>query len=310
MKFYINIKKTYYKLHFSVNLLAKLSRLFLNSFYSFSKSLEHNKYTYLARSHCIEKGFSAKNRKANFGNSYIIKENERKKIDTYYEHQYLKQISDDLEKYNYNNNNLLSDDISTKYLYREKKRKKIDKNTKANFLKYFRGRFSIRYFEDYKIPKKEINEICKYAFSAPSACNRQPYFLNWIQNKFLIKEILKVQGGSRTFIDNVYNLVLVLADRDAVLNHNEVIQPTICSSLMAMLLVQGLDIYGYGSVTLAMPDNQTKWIKIKKLISKNHNYTNNSLYPIMIIACGKPLKNQLIPPSIRRPYKDMINIIT
>ena len=112
------------------------------------------------------------------------------------------------------------------------------------------------------------------------------------------------------FLDNVYNIIIVLADRDAVLNHNEFLQPTICSSLMAMLLVQGLDLYGYGSVTLALPDNQSKWVKIKKLISGKTNFKNDSLYPIMIIACVKPLENQLIPPSVRRPYKKMINIIS
>ena len=63
-------------------------------------------------------------------------------------------------------------------------------------------------------------------------------------NKLLIQDILRIQGGARTFLDNVYNIIIVLADRDAVLNHNEFLQPTICSSLMAMLLVQGLDSTG------------------------------------------------------------------
>ena len=215
-----------------------------------------------------------------------------------------------MEKYNNQsiNNNLLKG-ISIKYLIRHKKRSIIDKKTKKELMNFLVQRFSTRYFKDYKIPKKEIEEISRYAFSAPSACNRQPYFLNWIQNKLLIQDILRIQGGARTFLDNVYNIIIVLADRDAVLNHNEFLQPTICSSLMAMLLVQGLDLYGYGSVTLALPDNQSKWVKIKKLIIEKTNFKNDNLYPIMIIACGKPLENQLIPPSVRRPYKKMINII-
>ena len=46
--------------------------------------------------------------------------------------------------------------------------------------------------------------------SHPQAHAIATYFLNWIQNKLLIQDIPRIQGGARTFLDNVYNIIIVL----------------------------------------------------------------------------------------------------
>ena len=173
----LKFKNLIYQFKFSLNLIAKLFILFLNSFNAFGRSLRHKRYNYIARSHCIEKGFSASKRKSKFGESYILKNFEKSNLDINYEHKYLEKVSKDLEKYNNQsiNNNLLKG-ISIKYLIRHKKRSIIDKKTKKELMNFLVQRFSTRYFKDYKIPKKEIEEISRYAFKFPSACNRQPYF--------------------------------------------------------------------------------------------------------------------------------------
>ena len=59
------------------------------------------------------------------------------------------------------------------------------------FLKFLKGRRSIRVFQDKEIPDKAINMILEAGRYSPSASNRQPWQLIVIKNKNILEKISK-----------------------------------------------------------------------------------------------------------------------
>lgn len=163
---------------------------------------------------------------------------------------------------------------------------KITKNSildKCNkdFESLLYSRHSIRYFSDTPVGDDVINKALELAQRTPSACNRQ----GWLTHVFRAPksiDLVKWQGGSRGFEDEIKCAILVTANLKAFLNH-EVHQAYIDGGLYAMNLINALHSLGVGTIPLSCGFMEKQISQLSKFdIPENE-------VPIVIIGVGNYL---------------------
>lgn len=143
------------------------------------------------------------------------------------------------------------------------------------------SRHSIRYFSDTPVGDDVINKALELAQRTPSACNRQ----GWLTHVFRAPksiDLVKWQGGSRGFEDEIKCAILVTANLKAFLNH-EVHQAYIDGGLYAMNLINALHSLGVGTIPLSCGFMEKQISQLSKFdIPENE-------VPIVIIGVGNYL---------------------
>lgn len=113
-------------------------------------------------------------------------------------------------------------------------------NNKKNFKDLAEGRYAVRSYSDKPVDKNDIKEAVGIAMKTPTVCNRQSLHVRIFDDKDVIHDLLKVQGG----IDH-YNappiLLLVTADDRGYVGANERNQGFIDGGLFAMSLLYALE---------------------------------------------------------------------
>lgn len=140
------------------------------------------------------------------------------------------------------------------------------------------SRHSIRYFSDTPVGDDVINKALELAQRTPSACNRQGWLTHVFRDQLSI-ELVKWQGGSRGFEDEIKCAILVTANLKAFLNH-EVHQAYVDGGLYAMNLINALHSLGVGTIPLSCGFEYRKIAKLSKF-----NIPENEV-PIVIIGIG------------------------
>lgn len=156
----------------------------------------------------------------------------------------------------------------------------LDKCNK-DFESLLYSRHSIRYFSDTPVGDDVINKALELAQRTPSACNRQ----GWLTHVFRAPksiDLVKWQGGSRGFEDEIKCAILVTANLKAFLNH-EVHQAYIDGGLYAMNLINALHSLGVGTIPLSCGFMEKQISQLSKFdIPENE-------VPIVIIGVGNYL---------------------
>lgn len=156
----------------------------------------------------------------------------------------------------------------------------LDKCNK-DFESLLYSRHSIRYFSDTPVGDDVINKALELAQRTPSACNRQ----GWLTHVFRAPksiDLVKWQGGSHGFEDEIKCAILVTANLKAFLNH-EVHQAYIDGGLYAMNLINALHSLGVGTIPLSCGFMEKQISQLSKFdIPENE-------VPIVIIGVGNYL---------------------
>ncbi len=269
-----------------------------NASLSTMKDKEKAQYTLLRRTHIIEKGMSLRNPRVGFGQkkvSYLIDDLAKyvnkfgkssflnypiSAISTYisytkstgvnvsYIEEKLKQLLSQL-----NERNIQQEFSGIKTVQKDY----IIKNTK-DFKDLLYNRHSIRFFSNTEIPKEIIEEALKLAQQTPSACNRQGWKTHVFMGENAIK-LIKWQGGSRGFEEEIHCAILVTANLKAFLSH-EIHQAYIDGGLYAMNLINALTYLGLGNIPLSCGFHESQLQNLTEF-----NIPQNEV-PIIIIGVG------------------------
>lgn len=268
--------------------------------------------------HRIEKGLIMKNTKNIFALDYIeetIKEYKKIKGHTN-EIVYFKWYTDVLEKYFSvvdGNHPIIHK------LYNEFKENKIEFNTDSSsiksiprkkqnlsnidfeeFYKLNMQRRSVRWFEDIKVPRELIDKALLVARQAPSACNRQPFMYNIIDDPNLLKEVVKLPPGISGFTDNIKSLVVLIGNLDSYFSERDRHLIYIDASLSAMSFILALETLGLSSVCINWPDIEELDIEMSKLLKLS---THQRV--IMCIAVGYYDNSGLVPFSEKKSLNEL-----
>lgn len=157
----------------------------------------------------------------------------------------------------------------------------ILKKSLLNFEVMALSRGSVRDFSAEKIDKDTINNAIEIAMKTPSVCNRQGWFVRVIENKQLIDEVLKLQGGFKGHGDNIGYLILVTSLNNYFRLPSERYQGYIDGGLFSMSLIYSLTYKGLASCALNSNFSLTDRKTLNKLLD-----INESEGLIMFIAVG------------------------
>lgn len=293
-----------------------LQKNYLNEAYSFWKltvkynasnhtddDIQKMQYTLSRETHTIEKGMSMRNPRRGFGQQKVTNLITRLRkyvklylnedsvfldyplstIQTYID--YTLSTGVDIPDIQKNFSFLLQEAGKTNVCGKagvEKVTKKsiLDKCNK-DFESLLYSRHSIRYFSDTPVGDDIINKALELAQRTPSACNRQ----GWLTHVFRAPksiDLVKWQGGSRGFEDEIKCAILVTANLKAFLNH-EVHQAYIDGGLYAMNLINALHSLGVGTIPLSCGFMEKQISQLSRFdIPENE-------VPIVIIGVGNYL---------------------
>lgn len=162
-----------------------------------------------------------------------------------------------------------------------------------DFKSLLESRHSIRYFTSERVSENIINEALILAQRTPSACNRQGWLTHVFRDEKSVN-LIKWQGGSRGFEDEIKCSILVTANLKAFLSH-EIHQAYIDGGLYAMNLINALHSLGLGTIPLSCGFNYSR---LKQLSS--FSIPENEV-PIVIIGIGNLPESFKVAVSERKP---------
>lgn len=308
----------------------KIQKSFLDDIYYFWKitskfnascktndDIEKMQYTLLRENHTIEKGLSMRSPKKGFGqekvkrlleklNLYVNKYGELDidflayplaTLQHYIDYTKSKGIKIDEIENEFNNllkkSKLAIPNYAGVILI---SKDQILNECNKSFESLLFSRHSIRYFSNAPVQNELIEKALNLAQRTPSACNRQGWKTHIFQGEKSI-ELIKWQGGSRGFENEIKYSILVTANLKAFLYY-EIHQAYIDGGLYAMNLINALHSLGLGTIPLSCGFTHRK---LKQL--SNFNIPKNEV-PIVIIGIGNLLDNFNVAVSSRKKISE------
>lgn len=163
------------------------------------------------------------------------------------------------------------------------------------------ARRSVRSFSPDQVPYTMIEEAVKLAQLSPSACNRQPCKVYWVDDEEKKKALLALQNGNRGFGHLIPSLAVITSDSGAFFDASERHEPYVDGGLFAMSLMYALLSQGLATCCLnwcVAPANDKALRKLLKL--------SESESVVMLMAIGFPAPNTDVPRSPRKPLDSVL----
>lgn len=264
------------------------------------KDIEKMQYTLSRETHTIEKGMSMRNPRKGFGQEKVTNLiNRLKKYNSLYgriDSAFLYYPLSTIKSYiDYTNKTGVSiPEIEKSYgellsstdlefvnvdsgIIKESK-EHIQSLCNKDFESLLYSRHSLRYFSMEPVSKDILYKALSLAQRTPSACNRQGWKTHVYMGDKSV-ELIKWQGGSRGFEDEIRCSILVTANLKAFLSF-EVHQAYVDGGLYAMNLINALHSLGLGTIPLSTAFQYPKLLNLKTFgIPENE-------VPILIIGIG------------------------
>lgn len=152
-----------------------------------------------------------------------------------------------------------------------------------SYPQFLQSRFSCRSYAQKVVPIRLVQEVVKVAQSAPSQCNRQSAKIHLYQDEALIQSLLRIQGGSTGFTQEVKNLFVVSSEITAWSASSARNQDYIDGSLFAMNLLLSCHAHGLAAcpLNLAFRNSKEKSVRVAGGIPESERL-------LMMISFGYP----------------------
>ena len=170
------------------------------------------------------------------------------------------------------------------------------------FERVVRSRASVRNLDPDRPPLREmIMDAVDLALRAPSVCNRQTARVHVFTGEDA-QRALSFQSGNRGFGHKIPTVIIVTSDLRYFTGTAERYQGWIDGGMFSMLLLLALHAKGLGAVSLNWSVANERDIALRKAMSLP-NYER----VIMLIGCGHPVPDGLVPVSSRRLASDVVS---
>ena len=173
-----------------------------------------------------------------------------------------------------------------------------------SFEAFSNSRKSVRNYASKDLPIEKILTAIELARNTPTSCNRQSNRIYIYTNQQKIQEILKLQGGSRGFLELANKLIIVTNELGVYESTRERKQGYIDGGIYTMNLLYALHYNKVVCCVLNCGTTKANDLKIRSLIS-----IRDSEELIVMIACGEAVENFEIASSPRIPTENFIKII-
>jgi nitroreductase len=166
---------------------------------------------------------------------------------------------------------------------------------------FFLSRYSLREFEDEKVPHEVIVRAVGLANKTPSVCNRQAWKVYHTSDNEVRDIVLKYQSGNRPFGQHIPNLMVISVDLKAFFFGQEHYQHWIEGGLFSMSLIYALHSLGVASCPLNWSQTPNKDRQLRRLVGIEPHYTI-----IMALAVGYPRSANKVCVSARKPISEVL----
>ena len=173
-----------------------------------------------------------------------------------------------------------------------------------SFEAFSNSRKSVRNYASKDLPIEKILKAIELARNTPTSCNRQSNRIYIYTNQQKIQEILKLQGGSRGFLELANKLIIITNELGVYESTRERKQGYIDGGIYTMNLLYALHYNKVVCCVLNCGTTKANDLKIRSLIS-----IRDSEELIVMIACGEAVENFEIASSPRIPTENFIKII-
>lgn len=172
-----------------------------------------------------------------------------------------------------------------------------------DFLSLCEGRHSVRWFDQRPVPIDLIEKAVTCAATAPSACNRQPFFFRYFDKPVDAVRVASVAMGTGGYAQQIPALIVVLGDWSSIEFERDRHLPYIDGSLAAMNLMLALETLGLASCPINWPDIEERERKMDQLLGLPKH-----VRPIMLIAVGFPDPEGMVPYSQKKPARSLLRL--
>ncbi|MBU2870942.1 nitroreductase family protein [Colwellia sp. E2M01] len=165
-------------------------------------------------------------------------------------------------------------------------------------------RRSVRWFQPKQVSRELLEKAINISSTAPSACNRQPFMFNIIDQQPLLSTLASLPIGTTGFAHNIQCLIVVTGNLSYYPTERDRHLIYIDSSLASMQFMLALETLGLSSCALNWPDIERLEVKISQLLS-----LPDTVRPTMLIAVGYAQTQGKIPYSHKKTSQQLINYI-
>ncbi len=175
-------------------------------------------------------------------------------------------------------------------------------NIHSDFPTFAKSRRSVRnYSETDSINIELLYKAIELSISSPSTCNRQSIKVHIVENRDMVKEVLKLQSGNRGFGHLADKVLLITSDLQSWNVPGERFSPYLDSGIFAMNLLYSLHYFRIGACPLNWSENAGRNRKLYKLL----NIPENEVVTMMI-SCGCVPKQFKVVRSERKVLNDIV----
>ncbi|MFT5813059.1 MAG: nitroreductase [Psychroserpens sp.] len=168
----------------------------------------------------------------------------------------------------------------------------------------YKKRRSVRWYQDRKVDKVDLEKSVNVASLAPSACNRQPFFFNFTIDPNVATDIANCAMGTVGFSENIPALIVVVGDLSNYPSERDRHVIYIDASLAAMQLMLALETLGLSSCPINWPDVEDRERLLQDKLGLEYFER-----PVMLIATGYALPEGEIPFSQKKSASTLLKEI-
>ena len=139
-------------------------------------------------------------------------------------------------------------------------------------------RNSVRHFLDKPVPKELVTKLLESGMQAPSANNQQPWEFIVVDDRDIIKELIKATVGARPLNTATLCIIPMIkpGDKSPLFNVQDL------SAATENILLEATNL-GLGGVWIGVYPHEERWNHIEKVL----NITGD-IHPFSMIAIGYP----------------------
>jgi nitroreductase len=146
---------------------------------------------------------------------------------------------------------------------------------------FIRQRRSVRWYQAKQVAESLLVDAIELAASAPSACNRQPFFFDYSCDPKVASELAGLAMGTTGFAENIQAIVVVTGDLSCYPAERDRHIIYIDGALAAMQLMLACEALGLSTCPINWPDIEKNEVKMQQRLGL-------PVYqrPIMLLAVG------------------------
>ena len=156
-------------------------------------------------------------------------------------------------------------------------------------------RRAVRWYDGRPVPEALLRQAIDLAALAPSACNRQPFWVYSSADAEAAVAMARCAGGTEGWAENIPCTLALVGDLGNYSRERDRHLIYIDSALFAMQLMLALETLGLATCPINWPDTPVAETRLAKLLG-----LTPELRPVMLVSVGYALEDGLVPYSQKK----------